>query len=544
MDHSQLTPGAGTRSLISAFDWGMTVLGARHDWPAARRCAVDLALRSHTPIALLLGPTGILVYNDACAALIGTRHPRALGMAVADAFPEYALFCRSVIERVGRGEAVLLSDSALGTAELAAAQRCGIDISYAPIMADGNRVDGVFAMIMATTARVREREGIASGLRQSEKMAAIGQLTGGIAHDFNNLLAGIIGNLDMLTTRLAQRDLTSAESYLTGARSAASRAAGLTQRLLAFSGRQSLMPTVIDIPGFLLDIEELLSHTVGPAIELRTRCDPAVGTAVCDHHQLETALLNLAINARDAMPDGGRLTIEAGNRTLDIPHAGAAHTAGAYVVVSVIDTGCGMTEDVAARAFDPFFTTRKGGQGSGLGLSMIYGFLKQSGGHVELQSRPGMGTIVRLFIPRETAIGAIDEADSATRVPQRGAEDVILVVDDEPDLRALLAEMLEGLGFSVVQAPDAAAALDVLSASGRIDLLISDIGLRGSMDGRCLVDAARAMRPGLPVLFITGLSAGSDAARVVTGPRVDLLRKPFSFSALEDRVERLLERVE
>jgi signal transduction histidine kinase/CheY-like chemotaxis protein len=449
-----------------------------------------------------------------------------------------------VIERVGRGEAVLLSDSALGTAELAAAQRCGIDISYAPIMADGNRVDGVFAMIMATTARVREREGIASGLRQSEKMAAIGQLTGGIAHDFNNLLAGIIGNLDMLTTRLAQRDLTSAESYLTGARSAASRAAGLTQRLLAFSGRQSLMPTVIDIPGFLLDIEELLSHTVGPAIELRTRCDPAVGTAVCDHHQLETALLNLAINARDAMPDGGRLTIEAGNRTLDIPHAGAAHTAGAYVVVSVIDTGCGMTEDVAARAFDPFFTTRKGGQGSGLGLSMIYGFLKQSGGHVELQSRPGMGTIVRLFIPRETAIGAIDEADSATRVPQRGAEDVILVVDDEPDLRALLAEMLEGLGFSVVQAPDAAAALDVLSASGRIDLLISDIGLRGSMDGRCLVDAARAMRPGLPVLFITGLSAGSDAARVVTGPRVDLLRKPFSFSALEDRVERLLERVE
>ncbi|MCW8307547.1 ATP-binding protein [Acidiphilium sp. PA] len=545
MDYSQLTPGMDTQSLIAAFDWGATVLGARDDWPVERICAVDLALRSPAPIALFLGPDGVLLYNDACAALFGVWHPRALGMAVTEVFPEHAVFCRSMLERVRRGEAVLLSDRALSTGNVAMTGQCGFDFSYTPIIAERNRVDGVFTVITETPARARarEREGTGSNLRQSEKMAVIGQLTGGIAHDFNNLLAGIIGNLDMLTTRLAQRDLASAESYLAGARSAASRAAGLTQRLLAFSGKQSLVPTVIDIPEFLLDIEELLSHTVGPTIELRTRCDPAVGAAVCDYHQLETALLNLAINARDAMPDGGYLTIEACRRTLGTPDDGDAAAPGRYVVVSVMDTGCGMTEDVAARAFDPFFTTRKRGHGAGLGLSMIYGFLKQSGGHVELQSRPGMGTIVRLFLPCETAAGAIGSADSAAQMPQPETKDVILVVDDEPDLRALLAEMLEGLGFSVLQAADAAAALDVLSASGRIDLLISDIGLRGAMNGRCLVEAAHAIRPALPVLFITGLGDVSDAARIVAGPRVDLLRKPFSFSVFEDRVERLLARV-
>jgi signal transduction histidine kinase/CheY-like chemotaxis protein len=544
MDHATITPIDGAREWIAAFDWRATPLGDRAQWPAARRCLIDLALRSDRAVAMLWGPAGVVICNDACLDLIGPDHPRPFGLPVTDAFPTLAAASRSVLDHVGRGEALVVSDRELALAHRPPGERRWFDVACTPIAGDHEEVEGVFVVIVETTARVREREAVVAAIRQAQKMEAIGQLTGGMAHDFNNLLAGIIGNLDMLRTRLAQGDINSATSYLAGARSAASRAAGLTQRLLAFSCRQTLQPSAIDVHALLLDIEELLSSTIGPAIALRIECAPAVWRAFCDHDQLENALLNLAINARDAMPHGGCLTIAATNQTLAAPRACETHAAGDHVVLTITDTGCGMADEVAARAFDPFFSTKPRGQGTGLGLSMVYGFLKQSGGHVALESRPGAGTTLRLFIPREPADGALGVDDHAVVPASAETDAVVLVVDDEPDLRSLLAEMLAGLGYAVLQAPDAAAALDIMAASDPIDLLVTDIGLGEAMNGCRLAEAARAMRPGLRVLFITGLTESPAIEPITTEPETDLLRKPFSFTVLEHRVGRLLERAD
>ncbi|KDM67536.1 ATP-binding protein [Acidiphilium sp. JA12-A1] len=374
-------------------------------------------------------------------------------------------------------------------------------------------------------------------------MEAIGQLTGGISHDFNNLLTGILGNLDMLATRIEQGDHASAMSYLDGARSAASRAAGLTQRLLTFARRQALAPAAISVATLLDDLHELIDRTVGPAIEVQTLYPPDLRAGFCDRNQLENALLNLAINARDAMPEGGRLTIEASNATLVAPARGQTHTEGDYVRLTITDTGCGMSDAVKDRVFEPFFTTKPAGQGTGLGLSMVYGFIKQSGGHIELASEAGRGTKISLFIPCNQLSGATETSDAPAPAPDMRWDEtsgLILVVDDEPGLRTLLADMLREQGFSVRMAADAEAALAILRAEPDIDLLIADIGLPGAMNGRQLALAARADRPELPLLFVTGLDETTSSGPPFDSAPTAMLRKPFSFGCLHTQVGLLL----
>jgi len=376
-------------------------------------------------------------------------------------------------------------------------------------------------------------------LRQSLKMEAVGQLTGGLAHDFNNLLASIGGSLELLALRVRTNKLDDLDRFVGIAQGAVRRAAALTHRLLAFSRRQPLDARPLD-PASLVDgMLDLVRRTIGPAIRLSVEREPGLWTILVDPNQLENALLNLCINARDAMPDGGRLRIVLANTVLDADQGARRElAAGDYVALDVIDTGTGMAPDVMAKAFDPFFTTKPIGQGTGLGLSMIYGFVRQSGGHVSAESTPGNGTAMRILLPRHQ--GAVDvlpaplPAATAGRPAADGAR--ILLVDDEAPLRGLMAEALGQLGHRVVQAGDAATALRLLGTGAAVDLMVTDIGLAGGMNGRQLAEAARLGRPGLKVLFITGYAEARLVEQGSFDPGTGLMVKPFPLEALGRRV--------
>ncbi|WP_159993177.1 PAS domain S-box protein [Roseomonas sp. 18066] len=382
-------------------------------------------------------------------------------------------------------------------------------------------------------------------LRQSSKMEAVGQLTGGIAHDFNNLLTGITGSLELLTRRLAQGRHAEIPRYADAARGAAQRAAALTHRLLAFSRRQTLDPRPTDANRLVAGMEELIRRTIGPSIALQITATPGVWTVLVDPPQLENALLNLCINARDAMPQGGRLEIATDNHRLDAEAAAASGLlAGDYVTLCVGDTGSGMTPDVIARAFDPFFTTKPQGQGTGLGLSMIYGFVRQSGGAVRIASTPGEGSRLCLDLPRHDGPAVTEPLPPAAVAVPRGQGERVLVVDDEPSVRLLVTEVLEDLGYAALEAADGPAGLRILRSPARIDLLVTDVGLPqgmpGGMNGRQLAEAARRLRPGLRILFITGFAESAVLSHGDLGPGMQLLTKPFSLEALAARLRGLL----
>ncbi len=395
-------------------------------------------------------------------------------------------------------------------------------------------------MFFAVGRDVTESKRLAEALRQSQKMEAVGQLTGGLAHDFNNLLTGITGGLEMLETRLAQGRLAEAGRYIAAAQGAAKRAAALTHRLLAFSRRQTLEPKPVDANRLIGDLQDLVGRTVGPAITVALVADPGLGPILVDANQLENALLNLCINARDAMPHGGKLVIETANRELD-ERGARLHDlpAGRYVSVCVTDTGAGMAPEVIARAFDPFFTTKPLGQGTGLGLSMVYGFVRQSGGQVRIHSQPGQGATICLFLPRHGV--AADVKDGAgPAAPAAGQGERVLVVDDEPTIRMLVADVLAELGYTTTEAEDGAGGLAILRSAARIDLLVTDVGLPGGMNGRQLADAGRALRPGLRVLFITGYAENAALGGGQLEPGMQVLTKPFPIEALARRVRDLL----
>ena len=373
-------------------------------------------------------------------------------------------------------------------------------------------------------------------------MEAVGQLTGGLAHDFNNLLTGIAGSLELLETRIAQGRLSEVGRYVAAAQGASRRAAALTHRLLAFSRRQTLDPRPTAPNRLVAGMEELIRRTVGPQIAVEVIGAAGVWTTLVDPNQLENALLNLAINARDAMPDGGRLTVETGNRWLDERAArGRDLPPGQYVSLCVSDTGQGMTPEVAARAIDPFFTTKPIGMGTGLGLSMIYGFVRQSGGQVRIYSEPGQGAMVCLYLPRHLgeAEGA-EEPRGPAATPAAGTGETVLVVDDEPTVRMLVAEVLEDLGYTALEAEDGPAGLKVLRSNARIDLLVTDVGLPGGMNGRQVADAARALRPGLKVLFITGYAENAVLSHGHLDAGMHILTKPFAMDALAGRIRDLI----
>ena len=380
-------------------------------------------------------------------------------------------------------------------------------------------------------------------LRQSQKMEAVGQLTGGIAHDFNNLLAGISGSLELLSRRLSEGRLNGMERYIDAAQGSAQRAASLTQRLLAFSRRQTLDPRPTDVNRLIGGMEDLIRRSVGPDVEVEVVGAGGLWATRIDQSQLENALLNLCINGRDAMaPNGGRLTIETSNKWLDDRAAKARDLPpGQYVSLCVTDTGTGMPPEVQAQAFDPFFTTKPLGQGTGLGLSMIHGFVRQSGGQVRIYSEMGKGTTMCLYLPRHK--GGVDEDEdvSETAIAEGGHGETVLVIDDEETVRMLVAEVLGEAGYSVIEAPDGPSGLDILRSDRRIDLLISDVGLPGGMNGRQVADAARVSRPDLKVLFITGYAENAAVGNGLLAPGMEVLTKPFVMGDLAAKVHDMIE---
>ncbi|MDO9336515.1 MAG: PAS domain S-box protein [Caulobacter sp.] len=380
-------------------------------------------------------------------------------------------------------------------------------------------------------------------LRQAQKMEAVGQLTGGLAHDFNNMLTGIIGGLDLVQRRIAEGRLSEIDKFIDGAVKSAHRAAGLTHRLLAFSRQQPLDPQPIGVSALTRSMADLLRRTLGEQVSLEVRADEGLWPAVSDANQLESALLNLAINARDAMPDGGQLTIEASNVVLDASRVAADLDAspGDYVLLSVTDTGEGMPADVVAKAFDPFFTTKPIGQGTGLGLSMIYGFLRQIGGHAEIHSRPGEGTTICLYLPRAAGAAVAPGLTDQTPVPAAGAGETVLVVEDEDSVRLLVVELLDELGYTALAASGAEEALTHLRSDRAIALMITDVGLPG-LNGRQLAEMARAQRPRLPVLFVTGYAANAVVRASFLGPGMDMITKPFAMNDLASKIGEMVER--
>ncbi len=398
------------------------------------------------------------------------------------------------------------------------------------------------SQVAERTAQLRQHE---EALRQAQKMEAVGQLTGGIAHDFNNLLQGIMGNLQLLRKRIAQGAAADLDTYVTRALASTSRAAGLTHRLLAFSRRQPLSPKAVRANPLVLSMQDLLRQTIGEKVELALQLAPELWTTLCDENQLESAILNLAINARDAMPGGGRLTIATHNAELDAAYAAALHGVqpGSYICISVSDTGTGMTAETLAHAFEPFFTTKAVGEGSGLGLSMIYGFTRQSEGHARIFSEYGQGTTVRMYLPArfnaEDSPAHALPTPAATAAATRG--EVILVVEDEALVREMVAEVLRDLGYEVLEAHDGLSGLDQLRVrERRIDLLITDVGLPG-LNGRQVAEAASAERPDMKILFMTGYAEKVSASQPFASPGMEILTKPFEVDDMARRVRALLD---
>jgi PAS domain S-box-containing protein len=419
-----------------------------------------------------------------------------------------------------------------------------------PIHDDGGKLIGFAKVTRDVTERHLAQEKLEQArerLLQWQKMEAVGQLTGGVAHDFNNLLTIVIGNLETaqrhlgpLTGGVASRLKRSLDNAMRGAQ----RAATLTQRLLAFSRQQPLDPKPLDVNKFIAAEVEFLQRSLGETIEVEAVGSAGLWPVEVDAHQLGAALLNLAVNARDAMPNGGKLTIETSNALLDRDYCSANPEVipGQYVMVAVSDNGTGMTEDVVDRAFEPFFSTKGVGQGSGLGLSQVYGFIKQSNGHVKIYSEVGEGTTVKIYLPRLLQeIDRMDQEERAAEVVEGSGQETILVVEDDRDVRLYLAEVLRDLNYRVLSAHDAVSALGLINEGDvRIDLLLTDVVLPG-MNGRMLAEQARNRRPGLKVLFTTGYSRNAIVHQGRLDPGVAMIQKPIAQDNLAARIRDLLD---
>jgi PAS domain S-box-containing protein len=379
-------------------------------------------------------------------------------------------------------------------------------------------------------------------LNQSQKMEAVGQLTAGIAHDFNNLLMAIGGSLELLSSRLMKGRVQEADRYIVAAQAATKRAAALTHRLLAFARCQTLEPKPTDINRLVAGIEEMIRRTVGPSVHVEVAGAAELWITRVDPNQLEGALLNLCINARDAMPEGGSLMIETNNEWIDDRSARERDIpAGQYVTLCVTDTGTGMTPAVIARAFDPFFTTKSLGAGTGLGLSMTYGFARQSGGQVRIYSEVGQGATVCLYLPRYAGEAEMVEVPpNLAGVAHATQGETVLVIDDEPLVRMLVTDVLREQGYIVIEAHDGPSGLKIVESVLRIDLLITDIGLPGGMNGGQVAEAARTLRPELKVLFVTGFAENAAFRNGHVEAAMSVLTKPFTMESLASRVKGLL----
>jgi len=475
--------------------------------------------------------------NPAGAELYGLSRQHIIGRTAADIDSEEGA------ESINRNARLTLRSGKAVTYEvnrpIGSRAHCTLNIIAAPVE---NSEDG--ALVLMCGRDLTEQRQAEEALRQSQKMEAIGQLTGGIAHDFNNLLAAILGSLELMQSRIARGRVYELHRYIEAAQIASKRAAALTHRLLAFSRQQTLSPARTDLNTLVKSMEDMIRRTIGPQIELGVVATDDLWMAHVDQNQLENALLNLCINARDAMPARGRLTVETDNFVVDERMGREGDMApGEYVSLSVSDSGIGMTPEVKSRAFDPFFTTKPLGLGTGLGLSMVYGFAKQSGGQVRIYSEVGRGTMVCLYFPRFIST----ESESAqpnvelVAAPHAAPGEAVLVVDDEALIRMLVIDVLEDLGYLSLEAVDAASGLTILQSGVRIDLLVTDVGLPGWMDGRQLADFARALRPELKVLFITGYAENAVINHGHIDGGMQIMTKPFTMEALGTKIKEMIQ---
>jgi len=554
-------PGGIGGALVLCMETTHQVLAEKRLRQEAER---QLRLLQQMPgfVGVLSGPNHVFEYvNDAYVAISGRSE--FIGRTVREVFPE--LEGQGFYELLDNVYATGVPFAARAVPIRLSSDDSGrfIDLLYEPIRNEAGLVTGVFVGGYDATETVRAKAGleaanatleqrvaeesraranVEAALLQAQKMEAVGQLTGGLAHDFNNLLMGISGSLEVLRMRHAQGRVDEMDRFLTAAMGATKRAAALTHRLLAFSRRQTLDPKPTNVNRLVLGMEELIRRTIGPSIELEVVSSSGIWVTKIDQGQLENSLLNLCINARDAMPSGGKVTIETHNRWLDERAAAAQDLpVGQYVSVCVSDTGCGMPPEIAARAFDPFFTTKPIGQGTGLGLSMIYGFARQSGGQVRIYSEVGKGTNVCLYLPRDMGQESNDDERPSGFLPApESTEATVLVIDDEPTVRMLVAEVLHELGYVALEAGDAVEGLKIVQSETRIDLMVTDVGLPGGMNGRQLAEAAREVRPSLNVLFITGYAENAVLSHGHLEPGMHVLTKPFAMETMASRIQDLV----
>lgn len=572
--------GGSTGELVRTFDWASTSLGPRDSWGGHLRATVDNLVNSPVPKVLMWGPDHIMIYNDGYIDIAGGYHPKALGGAVPHIWPEIWDWNRKILETGFRGEVQGFQDQSMILRRNGREEEVFFDLFYTPIRIENGDVGGVLCTVIENTERVAaerrlaehadalerqiahrkraelqlqqlnetlesrianaiaERRLAEQALVQSQKMETIGKLTGGVAHDFNNLLQVISGNLQLVAKDVAGNE--KASQRVANAMSAVDRGAKLASQLLAFGRRQALEPKVVKIDRLVRDMDDMLRRAIGEEIEIETVVGGGLWNTLIDPAQLENALLNLAINARDAMVGTGKLTIELGNASLDDDYARAHDevTAGQYVLLAVTDTGSGIPQDILEKVFDPFFSTKSEGKGSGLGLSMVYGFVKQSGGHVKIYSEVGEGTTIKLYLPRSVEAEDIRVILDAATI--QGGSETILVVEDDADVRATVVDLLTDLGYRVLKAVDAQSGLNVIESGVPIDLLFTDVVMPGTLKSAELARKARERMPHIAVLFTSGYTENS----IVHGGRLDagvnLLSKPYTREALARKVRLVL----
>lgn len=546
-----LRGGGQMGNLIRSHDWSGTPFGPPDSWPQLLRSALSVCLHSSFPTAIYWGPELRLLYNDAWAPIPAERHPWALGRRGAEVWADIWDVVGPQFDQVIRtGEGFSTFDQLLRMVRKGVPHETYWNYSFTPLIDEDGTVLGVFNQGHETTAihqaqeelrelneslerRVTERtvelQQAQEALRQSQKLEAMGQLTGGVAHDFNNLLTPIIGSLDMLQRRGVGDERT--RRLIDGALQSADRAKTLVQRLLAFARRQPLQPVAVDIAALVTGMAELIESTSGPRVKVEVAVSDGIPPAKADANQVEMALLNLAVNARDAMPDGGTLSITASGEQAGPGHK-ANLPAGNYVRLAVSDTGIGMDAATLDRAIEPFFSTKGVGQGTGLGLSMVHGLASQLGGALTISSRPKVGTCVELWLPvaRDQAL----EPDESEEVKAPAGSGDALLVDDEELVRASTADMLSDLGFKVTEARSAEEALLLLKGGFCPDLLVTDHLMAGK-SGSDLVQEARILCPGLRTLIVSGYADHGDMT-----PDVARLVKPFRHKDLAESVSAVM----
>ncbi|CRM33554.1 MULTISPECIES: ATP-binding protein [Pseudomonas] len=543
---------------IRAFDWSGTDLGPIDRWSTSLACTVQMMLASPVPMVMLWGRAGYMIYNDSYSVFAGGRHPYLLGTPVELGWPEVAEFNRHVVDTCLAGGTLSFNNKELVLSRHGRPETLWLDLYYSPVAGDDQQPAGVLAIVVETTelvkservrqelthnleqrvaAEVQARSAAEEQLRQSQKLEAIGGLTGGVAHDFNNLLQVIAGNLHLLARH--EPDNAQVQRRVSAAIAAVERGATLSSQLLAFARRQPLSPAVYNPQRIYAGLGELLQRALGETIHIDVQLPQDSWCINVDRNQLENALLNLAINARDAMQGEGVIRITGENIILNPAEcAGKSIKPGEYVRLAVTDTGVGMPSTVLKRAFEPFFTTKREGQGTGLGLSMVFGFVRQSGGHVDIWSEENKGSVVQMYFPRSLEPEHV-EPDIDLESPCTGQE-TILVVEDNEGVRLTVVELLKQSGYTVLTAEDGDQAMAKLQSGLQPELIFTDVVMPGRIKSIDLANWARAQVPPIPVLFTSGHTRDILSSNHLLSADINLLSKPYSPDALTQRVRSVL----